>query len=169
MVGISIPVVRSELVGQVGTPAQPAEYEWTWQVTGTVPNTTGLHPPSGAFQEAKPLDVLQCSDDVSPVPPNTMWPVSGSGRDGAKWSLTNYVGNAHVFMKFNGVRILSGSSSDPTQSNMGGRFPRANSSRVNSSGVIASLVLLHPQILALEVVPFKGGRSNPVAPTLLTA
>ncbi len=32
MVGISIPVVRSELVGQVGTPAQPAEYGWTWQV-----------------------------------------------------------------------------------------------------------------------------------------
>jgi prepilin-type N-terminal cleavage/methylation domain-containing protein len=137
MVGISIPVVKSELVGQVGTPAQPAEFEWRWQVTGTVPNTTGLHPSFGAFQQTKTLDVLQCSDDGSAVPPNSLLPaVATSGRDGARWSTTNYVANAHVFMRFQpcsgancaGGRILSGSSSNPTLSTMGGRFPRARSS-----------------------------------------
>jgi prepilin-type N-terminal cleavage/methylation domain-containing protein len=130
MVGISIPVVRSELVGQVGTPAQPAEFEWNWQVTGIVPNTTGLHPSFGAFQQSKPLDVLQCSNDGSAVPPNTLLPAAPApaGRDGARWSTTNYVANAHVFMKFSGQRLLSGSSSDPTLSTMGGRFPRAKSS-----------------------------------------
>jgi prepilin-type N-terminal cleavage/methylation domain-containing protein len=140
MVGISIPVVKSELVGQTGTPAQPAEYEWKWVVTGMSTVAKGLHPQFGEFQQFKPLDVLQCSDDTSPVPANTMVPAppASAGRDGARWSTTNYVANAHVFMKFPsptlygwscfGGRILSGTNVAPTTGSMGGRFPRAISS-----------------------------------------
>lgn len=135
MVGISIPVVKSELVGQTGTPPQPAEYEWRWVVTGTSFVTNGLHPQFGMFQQGndgngRSLDVLQCSDDTSPVSANTMVPAppASAGRDGARWSTTNYVANAHVFMKFWGGRITSGTTDNPTTSTMGGRFPRARSS-----------------------------------------
>jgi hypothetical protein len=38
--------------------------------------------------------------------------------------------NAHVFMNFNGPRLVSGSSVNPLQSHMGGRFPRARTAPV---------------------------------------
>jgi prepilin-type N-terminal cleavage/methylation domain-containing protein len=139
MVGIVVKVVKTTYEGQRGTPAQPAEYEYTWQVTGTVPNTTGLHPSFGAFQQTKALEVLQCSDDISAVPPNSLVSTSSgtaATRDGARWSTTNYAANAHVFMKFGGPRILNTSTTaDPTSSTMAGRFRRAKSSRVDSSNV----------------------------------
>jgi prepilin-type processing-associated H-X9-DG protein len=53
------------------------------------------------------------------------------GRNGEVWSLTNYMANAHVFMKFNSPRLFSGAGVSPTQWNMGGRFNRALSTRVN--------------------------------------
>jgi prepilin-type N-terminal cleavage/methylation domain-containing protein len=139
--GITIPVYT--LIGQSGIPPSGPTYEWTWQPGTPVPATGGLSPLFDDCQARKPLDVLQCSDDTSGPPPNTMWPMTGSGRGGVKWSLTNYVANAHVFLKFgncptnvncDGNRILSGTGVPPTLREMGGRFDRALSSRVNNLG-----------------------------------
>jgi prepilin-type N-terminal cleavage/methylation domain-containing protein/prepilin-type processing-associated H-X9-DG protein len=130
MVGISIPVVRSELVGQVGTPAQGPWYEYRWVVTGTSMVSRGLHTSFAATQSLKSLDVLQCSGDGASVPAHTM----PSGRSNQRWSLSNYQANAHVYMKFSGPRLFSTPGVAATASTMGGRFPRAISARVGSTG-----------------------------------
>jgi prepilin-type N-terminal cleavage/methylation domain-containing protein len=130
MVGMSIPVVKSELVGQVGTPTQGPWYENRWVVTGTQMVSAGLHPDFDLWQSQKSLDVLQCNDDAASVPPGTMQP----GRNGLRWSLTNYMANAHVLMKFNSGRLLSAAGVAPTTSTMGGRFRRAISARIGSLG-----------------------------------
>ena len=129
-VGISIPVTRSELVGQVGTPAQGPWFENRWRVTGTSMVSRGLHPSFAATQSLKSLDVLQCSDDGASVPVHTM----PRGRNGENWSLTNYQANAHVFMKFNSQRLFSAAGVGPNSWNMGGRFRRAISARVQPTG-----------------------------------
>jgi len=137
-VGVRIDVVKSELVGQVGTPAQGPWFEQRWVVTGQRDDTSGLHPDFARTQARKSLDVLQCSDDGQSVPPHSM----RRGRNGEVWSLTNYMANAHVFMKFENAvgghhpghppgRIFSPANVAPTQWNMGGRFNRALSTRVN--------------------------------------
>lgn len=121
-----------------GWPAEPPVFERI-PVSGTTTVTefsSGLHPGFGTAQAAKSLDVLQCAADGSGVPPNTMRrtaETSGTSRDNRRWSLTNYMANAHAFMKFQpcsgtscaGGRILSGSAVSPIDANMGGRFPRA--------------------------------------------
>ena len=132
-VGISIPVTRSELVGRVGTPAQGPWFKNRWVVTGISTVSEGLHPTFAATQSLKSLNVLQCSDDGASVPVHTM----PRGRNGQNWSLTNYQANAHVFMKFRSPRLFSAASVPPNSWNMGGRFNRAISARVQSNGTMA--------------------------------
>lgn len=54
----------------------------------------------GVAQSKIVLSEMQCADDVSVNPGN----VTALGPNGAKWSLTNYMGNAHAFMRM-GLRI----------------------------------------------------------------
>ncbi len=133
-VGITIPIY--EYTPGTGSAGSPAVYEWTWKANGTQPYTQGISPEFDTSQAWKSLAVLQCSDDSSPTPPNTMWPTGTTGRGGVKWSLTNYVANAHVFLKFNGARRLEDSNAatfnPPTSDGMGGRFPRARAARPTS-------------------------------------
>lgn len=123
-----------------GWPAEPPVFERIPVSTSTTVTevSSGLHPGFGDAQDEKSLDVLQCAADGSGVPPNTMRMTaerSGTSRDGVRWSLTNYMANAHAFMKFQpctgtacaGGRILSGSAVSPIVATMGGRFPRARS------------------------------------------
>ena len=116
-VGISIPIVKSELQGRVGTPAQGPWYESIVEITGTVINTAGIPDKFAFYQSKKSLDVLQCSDDGS-APPHWM----ERGRDGEPWSLTNYMANAHVFLKFGTGRRYSDASKTYADDAMGGRW-----------------------------------------------
>ena len=116
-----------------GTPGRAAEFDWTPGPRSFLSHSNGLHVGFNTSQSAKSLDVLQCGDDASDVSPNTMWQTaaaSGTSRGNVPWSLTNYMANAHVFMKFNGGRILSGSTATPLDAGMGGRFPRALGAQV---------------------------------------
>lgn len=117
-----------------GWPAEPATFEQIPVTSSTTVTTfsSGLHPGFDRAQAAKSLDVLQCAADGSGVPPNTMRltaEATGTSRGGVdvQWSLTNYMANAHAFMRFNGSRLLSGSAVSPIDPLMGGRFPRARS------------------------------------------
>jgi prepilin-type N-terminal cleavage/methylation domain-containing protein len=130
MVGVSVPVVTWTLVGQVGTPAQGPWYETTTQITGTVTNTAGIPDKFAEAQKRKSLDVLQCSDDSS-TPIHWM----ELGRDNEAWSLTNYMANAHVFLKFGSARLPpSPSSFDYSHGSMGGRYRRATGIWTGSNG-----------------------------------
>jgi prepilin-type N-terminal cleavage/methylation domain-containing protein len=60
----------------------------------------------GAAQSKIVLAEMQCADDVSVTPGNA----TTVGPNGAMWSLTNYMGNAHAFMRM-GPRI-SGTASN---------------------------------------------------------
>jgi prepilin-type N-terminal cleavage/methylation domain-containing protein len=127
-VGMVVNITRSEYVGEVGTRPQGPWYEQITSITGTSTFPLGIPGDFAQRQSAKSLDVLQCSDDKSLVPPNSMI----LGRDGARWSLTNYLANAHVWLKFGGGRIPSGS----TKPNMSGIFPRATGARTNGNGTL---------------------------------
>jgi prepilin-type N-terminal cleavage/methylation domain-containing protein len=142
-------VTRIETEPQQGWPAEPPVYEQVPVSSSTNVSTfsSGLHPGFGSAQKEKSLDVLQCADDASGVPPGTMRLTaerSGTSRDNVPWSLTNYMANAHVFMRFQsctgsacaGGRILSvhpptvtGTTNTPLDGRMGGRFPRALTAR----------------------------------------
>jgi prepilin-type N-terminal cleavage/methylation domain-containing protein/prepilin-type processing-associated H-X9-DG protein len=129
-VGIQIPVVRSELVGRVGTPARGPWHEWRWVVTGQSTTILGLHPTFPQAQANKSLDVLHCSDDGQSA---LMGEITRQGQR-FRAPLTNYMANAHVFMKFENSggshpagRVFSPSHLGPNHDGMGGRFRRANS------------------------------------------
>jgi prepilin-type N-terminal cleavage/methylation domain-containing protein len=133
--GITVPIYTLE--GQSGTPPSAPTFEWTWVPTAPITMTGGLSPDFDSAQRLKPLGVLQDSDDTSGAPANAMLP----GPGGVNWSLTNYVANAHVFLRFqpctgncSGGRLLSGTNIVATDPLMGGRFPRARSSRRDASG-----------------------------------
>lgn len=128
-----------------GWPGESAKYEQIPNISTSVVSA-GLHPGFGDAQSAKSLDVLQCADDGSGVPPGTMRLTaerSGTSRNNKPWSLTNYMANAHAFMRFQpctgacaGGRILSnnpptvaGTVNTPLDGSMGGRFPRALTAR----------------------------------------
>ncbi len=129
-VGLSIPVIKSELVGRVGTPAQGPWYETASEITGVVVNTTGMPDTFAAAQSVKSLDALQCSDDSS-TPPHWMEPA----RDNQRWSLTNYMANAHVFLKFGGNgRRYSPPDRTYASSDMGGRWDQARAAWVVNVG-----------------------------------
>lgn len=128
-VGLSIPVVKSELVGRVGTPAQGPWYETTSQITGTFVNTTGMPDTFAAAQSFKSLNVLQDSDDSS-TPPHWMEPA----RDNKSWSLTNYMANAHVFLKFGSGRRFSAGTLTYADDSMGGRWGRPTAAWVVNVG-----------------------------------
>ena len=118
-VGISIPIVKSELVGQVGTPPQGPWYESSTVIVGTGTMTAGIPDTFALEQSRKSLDVVQCSDDAS-TPPHWMQ----RGRDNQNWSLTNYLANAHVFVKFGTGRRFSGATLNYNDDGMGGRWGR---------------------------------------------
>jgi prepilin-type N-terminal cleavage/methylation domain-containing protein len=118
-VGLSVPIVKSELVGRVGEPAQGPWYETWREITGTTINTSGIHTDFARAQSRKSLDVLQCSDDSS-SPPHWM----EMGRDNQRWSLTNYMANAHVFLKFGTGRRFSAGTRTYAEDLMGGRWGR---------------------------------------------
>lgn len=130
-----------------GTPAIPAVFEQIPQPPTNVLTSSGLPPGFDTAQAAKSLDVLQCSADGSGVPPNTMRmtaEASNKSRGNVRWSLTNYMANAHAFVRFQrcsgtapgtacaGGRILSAAGASPLDQNMGGRFPRARSAAAGS-------------------------------------
>jgi prepilin-type N-terminal cleavage/methylation domain-containing protein len=124
MAGGSISVIKSELVGRVGTPAQGPWYETIRTITGTAFNTAGVPDNFAEAQSKQSLNVLQCSDDGS-TPPNLM----KMARDNKEWSLTNYMANAHVFLRFglaanppNFNRLFSAAGQTYAQSTMGGRW-----------------------------------------------
>jgi hypothetical protein len=129
--GATMNITRSELVGQVGTPPQGPWYDQTTVITATSTFPLGIPQNFAEKQSAKSLECLQCSDDRSFVPPNSMI----MGRDGQRWSLTNYLANAHVWLKFGGGRILSTTASGPS---MGGRFQRATGARTNGNSTLAT-------------------------------
>ena len=131
-VGVTVPVVKSELVGRVGQPAQGPWYESSTVITGVVTNTEGIPNTFAEAQKRKSLDVLQCSDDTS-TPPHWM----ELGRDREPWSLTNYMANAHVFLKFSSGRLLSADALGYPDSTMGGRFNRAIAVWTDNSGTPA--------------------------------
>jgi prepilin-type N-terminal cleavage/methylation domain-containing protein len=148
-VGISIPIVKSELVGRVGTPAQGPWYETITTIVGTAINTAGIPDTFARFQSVKSLNVLQCGDDTS-IAPHWM----ELGRDNERWSLTNYMANAHVFLKFGSGRLFSpvGSYSDDW---MGGRWRRPTGAWTTSGGGAATFshheayrIGLHPRQFA---------------------
>lgn len=148
-----------------GSPAVPPVFEQIPVATSTIstPTLIGLHPATGTAQSFKSLDVLQCAADGSGVPPNTMRltaELSGKSRDNVRWSLTNYMANAHAFMRFqrctgtscDGGRILSGSSASPIDATMGGRFPRplsaAGSNQTTFHHLISGSLGLDPRKFA---------------------
>ena len=131
-VGLSIPITKSELVGRIGTPAQGPWYETSTALVGTAVNTAGIPDTFAAAQGRKSIDALQCSDDIS-TPPHWMEP----GRDNQPWSLTNYMANAHVFLKFGSGRRYSPGHLSYADDSMGGRWGRATGAWTTSSGLTA--------------------------------
>lgn len=131
-VGVSIPVVKSELVGRVGTPAQGPWFETSTALIGTTVNTAGIPDRFAEAQKVKSIDALQCSDDAS-TPPHWMEPA----RDNQPWSLTNYMANAHVFLKFGTGRRFSGSGLSYADDWMGGRWGRATGAWTTTNGPAA--------------------------------
>ncbi len=135
MVGGSISITKSELVGRVGSPAQGPWYEIIRTISGTALNTAGVPDTFAQAQSQKSLTVLQCSDDVS-TPPNWM----EMARDNQPWSLTNYMANAHVFLRFglatnNFNRLFSPTGQTYSQGSMGGRWAQTLASGTVASGV----------------------------------
>jgi len=128
-VGISIPIVKSELVGQVGTPPQGPWYESSTVIVGTGTMTAGIPDTFALEQSRKSLDVVQCSDDAS-TPLHWMQ----RGRDNQRWSLTNYMANAHVFLKFGTGRRFSVPSRTYANDDMGGRWGRPTAAWITSWG-----------------------------------
>jgi prepilin-type N-terminal cleavage/methylation domain-containing protein len=126
MAGGSVNVEKTELVGRVGTPAQGPWYAYSRTITGTVFNTAGVPVDFYQAQSKKSLNVLQCSDDIS-TPPNWMQKARGN----QEWSLTNYMANAHVFLRFgldslppNPNRQYSFRDQTYSSPGMGGRWKR---------------------------------------------
>lgn len=121
-VTIIIQVTKSELVGQRGTPGRGPTYEQIWVPTGGV-WAEGIATTFGIDQEKIVLDVLQCGDDVSQAGPGSK---VRCAELNANASLTNYLANAHVFMKFSSGRRISAASRDQiTWGDMGGRYAPA--------------------------------------------
>ena len=136
--GVSIVVTTTvttwSLVGQVGTPPQGPWYDWSYIITSTdsLQFALGLHPNFPATQSLKSISLLQCGDDGRSVPAGTMVRAR-SQTTGALWSLTNYLANAHAFVRFSGTganvtgpprRLFGPSGQTSISDTMGGRFPR---------------------------------------------
>lgn len=106
-------ITTNTLVGRRGTGGAPERRAWGWRVTGTQALTAGMGGNAdlatfGQAQSRKSLGFLQCGDDPSTLPPNSMVPIStvvGTSTTTWPWSLTNYQANAHVFTKFGSARI----------------------------------------------------------------
>ena len=91
-----------------GTPAQSAIYPL--KDSAKLTYSAGLPNNFSAAQSTISLGVLQCSDDTSTAAAGSMI----LGKDGANWSLTNYLANTHAFLKF-GSRLLDATPlTDPT-------------------------------------------------------
>ncbi len=122
---------KSDFVGQVGHRGEPARYEKFFVITGTATNTAGIPDEFAKYQSKKSLDVLQCSDDGS-TPPH----YKKRGRDNEEWSLTNYMANAHVFLKFGTGRLFSDPNLNYQNKDMGGRWQCAATAWTNSLGPV---------------------------------
>lgn len=106
--GTLIPIYRTELVGRRGTPGYPPRPEYTSVVDSTtiVSVNTGFVASSGIKQQNASFPLLQCLEDPGAAPPGAMVPVKNeawkdpSTNQHTVWALTNYVANAHAFVKF---------------------------------------------------------------------
>lgn len=118
--GIKIPIIRRELVGRKGTPGRGPRYNRVWQSTGSK-TEVGMASTFPVDQSVKSLGVLQCLDDLSSAPANAMipglrlpmTPPLPPTPTVVNWSLTNYLANAHVFIKFNTRRLTKDNASPP--------------------------------------------------------
>jgi hypothetical protein len=135
----STTVTKERLVNVAGSAPIPAVYGSRW-VPDAVSDPVGMNPAFGDQQHNVSFTELLCFSDVSgnnmvTLPPTTNGSVSRS------WALTNYQANAHAFVRFGDVTVVTGTVSrgpggrilnPPASSGVtpimsdrtGGRFPR---------------------------------------------
>lgn len=140
--GVKVPIIKRELVGRKGTAGRGPRFKRNWVSTGSR-KEVGMASRFPEAQSKMSLGVLQCGDDVSTAGVNAMVPglrlpklASDSGPEPPNpmlWSLTNYLANAHVFIKFNSSRLTRSGPQSPPGTNSNdtrlGLFSPANRSQ----------------------------------------